>query len=191
MIIGASVHLVFAIKGKTANENTWTIALTAVLAGAGLIFAGDAGASVPPGGSSTSPETPNGNAGQKLGLILMVLMPAVLLGCASFSTNLFNSEKLLADSAVSSVYAYKLYYDAQTNGASPEQIAILTTNLNEVYTASRDLSLTLTAVEGMRQNYNLNNTPTNKTQLVLIYEAAASQSSNIVALVRQLMTPQH
>ena len=42
MIVGSVVHLVFAARAGTANENTWTISLTAVIGGAGLILAGDA-----------------------------------------------------------------------------------------------------------------------------------------------------
>jgi len=42
MIIGSTVHLVFAVKAGNANENTWTISLTAIVGGIGLILAGDA-----------------------------------------------------------------------------------------------------------------------------------------------------
>ena len=42
MIIGSSIHLVFAIHAKTADENTWTTALTVIVGGVGLLFAGDA-----------------------------------------------------------------------------------------------------------------------------------------------------
>ncbi len=49
MIIGSAVHLVFTVKDGTANENTWTISLTAIVGGIGLIFAGD---------SSAPPKTP-------------------------------------------------------------------------------------------------------------------------------------
>ena len=45
MIGGAIIHLVFAIISKTANENTWTIALFAVVGGIGLMFAGDSSVS--------------------------------------------------------------------------------------------------------------------------------------------------
>lgn len=44
MIIGSIVHLVFAVREKTADENTWTISLTAIVGGIGLIVAGDASA---------------------------------------------------------------------------------------------------------------------------------------------------
>jgi hypothetical protein len=47
MIIGSVVHLVFNVKAGTANENTWTIALTAIVGGIGLIAAGDAGVTQP------------------------------------------------------------------------------------------------------------------------------------------------
>jgi hypothetical protein len=42
MILGSVVHLVFAVRAKTADENTWTISLTAILGGIGLMFSGDA-----------------------------------------------------------------------------------------------------------------------------------------------------
>lgn len=48
MIIASGVHLVFSVLRHTSNENTWTIALTAILTGVGLIFAGDASATPPP-----------------------------------------------------------------------------------------------------------------------------------------------
>lgn len=46
MIGGSIIHLVFAVKGGRADENTWTIAFGLVVGGAGLIFAGDASQSV-------------------------------------------------------------------------------------------------------------------------------------------------
>lgn len=47
MIAGSIIHLVFQLKAHTANENTWTIAVTGVVGGAGLLLAGDASASQP------------------------------------------------------------------------------------------------------------------------------------------------
>lgn len=56
MIIGSIVHLVFSVRDHTANENTWTISLTAIVAGVGLIFAGDSSGSQPkPPGNPTTP----------------------------------------------------------------------------------------------------------------------------------------
>jgi len=40
-IIGSAVHLIYAVKNGEANENTWTISLTAIFLGLGLLFAGD------------------------------------------------------------------------------------------------------------------------------------------------------
>ena len=48
MIIGSLVHLIFAVKGGTSNETVWTLSLTGIVGGFGLIFAGDAGATPPP-----------------------------------------------------------------------------------------------------------------------------------------------
>lgn len=42
MVGGAATHLVFAIKTGHSNEETWTVGLGGILAGLGLIFAGDA-----------------------------------------------------------------------------------------------------------------------------------------------------
>lgn len=42
MVGGAIIHLVFAIKNKTADENTWTITFGAIIGGLGFVFAGDA-----------------------------------------------------------------------------------------------------------------------------------------------------
>ena len=41
LIIGSIVHLIFAVRGGTANEGVWTASLTAILGGLGLMFAGD------------------------------------------------------------------------------------------------------------------------------------------------------
>ena len=47
MIGGSAIHLIFSIVQKQANENTYTIAFSAIVGGLGLIFAGDASASTP------------------------------------------------------------------------------------------------------------------------------------------------
>lgn len=58
-IIGLVVHLVFAVRSHTADENTWTVSLVGIMLAIGLIFAGDASQSqpvTPP--STTTPPTP-------------------------------------------------------------------------------------------------------------------------------------
>lgn len=45
MIIGSAVHLVFAVRGGRADENTWTVSLLAIVGGMGLVFARDSQAS--------------------------------------------------------------------------------------------------------------------------------------------------
>ncbi len=46
MIIGSIVHVIFSMRTGTATEGVWTASLTAIVAGIGLILAGDAAASV-------------------------------------------------------------------------------------------------------------------------------------------------
>lgn len=46
MIIGSIIHLIFAVRSGTATEGVWTASVTAIVAGIGLILAGDATASV-------------------------------------------------------------------------------------------------------------------------------------------------
>jgi len=41
LLIGAWVHLAFALKNHTADETTWTTTLLATVSGIGLILAGD------------------------------------------------------------------------------------------------------------------------------------------------------
>jgi len=41
-ITTAVVHLVYSIKAGTANEAAWEVAITGILIGIGLLFAGDA-----------------------------------------------------------------------------------------------------------------------------------------------------
>lgn len=55
MIIGSTVHLIFSVKAGNANENTWTISLTAIVGGLGLILAGDSSASQPKPPGPTPP----------------------------------------------------------------------------------------------------------------------------------------
>ena len=47
MIGGANIHLIFQIRAGTANETSWTLAMEAIVAGLGLMFAGDAATSAP------------------------------------------------------------------------------------------------------------------------------------------------
>jgi len=45
MIIGSVIHLIFAVRAGNATEGVWTASVTAIVAGIGLIFAGDSATS--------------------------------------------------------------------------------------------------------------------------------------------------
>lgn len=46
LIGGSIIHLVFSVLHGTADEQTWTLTLGAIVGGVGLMFAGDAGKSL-------------------------------------------------------------------------------------------------------------------------------------------------
>jgi hypothetical protein len=68
MIAGSVVHLVFAVKAGTANENAWTIAITAILGGIGLLVAGDASA-------TQGQSQPNGATSKELAAEIPAINP--------------------------------------------------------------------------------------------------------------------
>jgi hypothetical protein len=47
LILGNIIHLIFAVRAQSATENTWTISISAIVGGLGLMFAGDANKSAP------------------------------------------------------------------------------------------------------------------------------------------------
>lgn len=56
MVAGAWVHMIYALRAHSANENTWSITIGATITGIGLIVAGDAGA--PPKQDAGQPPPP-------------------------------------------------------------------------------------------------------------------------------------
>lgn len=46
LIFGATVHIIYAIKSGTVNENSWMIFGAGIIGGIGLLVAGDAAKSV-------------------------------------------------------------------------------------------------------------------------------------------------
>jgi len=52
---GSIIHMLYSIHAGTANENTWQGCLVGLVAGMGLIFAGDAGAAPPTPPQSKAP----------------------------------------------------------------------------------------------------------------------------------------
>lgn len=44
IICGAIIHIIFAVRAHTADENSWTILVGAILGGLAAIFAGDSSA---------------------------------------------------------------------------------------------------------------------------------------------------
>lgn len=65
LLVGAIVHLVFAIKHDRADETTWNSSLLTLIAAIGLMFAGDASASIPKSEQAALPVTPDRTKGRE------------------------------------------------------------------------------------------------------------------------------
>lgn len=116
---------------------------------------------------------------------LLIGVGALLLaGCtAPLGTQVFNTENVVATGATGATHAFNAYYAQQTN-PSPALVAART----DLYTADKNLSLTLDITESLREEYVTNSTSTNATAMVLSLDVAQSQQTNIVALVKNIMT---
>lgn len=106
---------------------------------------------------------------------LIVPLLVVLIGCASFSTTVFRSEKLAADTGVAVVSAFNAYARTQTN--NPD----IRGQQNMVWDASRKLSASLAVLESMRSAYDTNGVTQGQVTAALM--AVNGQSSNLLWLV--------
>jgi hypothetical protein len=112
-----------------------------------------------------------------------------LVGCADLNTNVYNSEKLLADGATASVAGFNRYYEIATNGASPQKIAELNSQRDQVWGASRKLSAVLAVTELSRLIYATNATPVNKALLQQNLSSLAANSGNVTSTVANALSP--
>ena len=118
----------------------------------------------------------------KVGVI--ALAAGMLSGCASFNANVFNTENIIADAATQATHTFNVYYQAATNGASPDAVAKLDAARDTIYARDQELAKSLGVVEGLRLAYVANSADTNKTVLQIALETAINQSSNIVWTVQ-------
>lgn len=121
---------------------------------------------------------------------LLLLFAVVLLaGCADLNTNVYNSEKLLADTAQASVHGFNQYYTVATNGATQAKIDSLNKDRDVVYDASRRLAAVLAVTEASRLAYSTNATPANKVMLQQNLSTLVANSSNVTNTVATAMAP--
>lgn len=117
---------------------------------------------------------------------LIPLLAMVVAGCASFSTTVFRTESLAAETAKASVSAWNAYYRAATNGAPETRIQELNSQKDEIYHASREIAATLSVVESLRGSYETNSAL--KGQLKGTLATLSLSASNIVWIVTYFKT---
>lgn len=121
-------------------------------------------------------------------VLVATTLCVISVGCASFSTRVFNAEKTAVDLTYSSVHAFNEYYKAASTNATPSELATLNSKRTAVYDASRKIGFTAETTEQLRLEYERLQQDTNKTALLISLEALNSQSSNIVSVVRMFLT---
>lgn len=122
-------------------------------------------------------------------LIISFTFAIALCGCGSLNTTAFNTEKLLADTAIGSVHNFNIYYSNATNGLAADKLAALNARRDEVYDASRKLSAALAVTEATRIAYSTNASPANKVLLQSAVGTLSVNSSNVTNVVANAMSP--
>ncbi len=112
--------------------------------------------------------------------LLSVLGLVVLLGCASFSTNVFRTEQTLTQVAYT---AYQGYTNALLSGT----IKISADESNAVRTARLQFAASVSTLEAWRSAYETNSAIQPQVEAAL--NAALATSSNFVHLINLFKTP--
>lgn len=116
--------------------------------------------------------------------LVAVALVALLIGCASFTRNVYNTENLAVDAVTASVHAFNLYYQASTNGAGGNEMAMLNSQRDQIYAATKKFQATASAVDQARLAYTANAADTNLTTLQVSLNAFLSQQTNVLNLIR-------
>jgi len=121
-------------------------------------------------------------------LLIATTLCIISVGCASFSTRVFNATKTAVDVTYSSVHAFNEYYKVVSTNITTAQLQELNAKRSRIYDESRKIGFTAETTEALRLEYDRLQQDTNKTALLISLEALNSQSSNIVSLVRMFIT---
>lgn len=105
---------------------------------------------------------------------------------AKIATAAYNAEQLAADTATAATSTFNTYY-AQQTAAAPATPGLESAK-NEIDSADKTLASTLKVVDALRINYTANAATTNLTSLQIGLDTIANQSTNVVTLVKTLIT---
>lgn len=112
--------------------------------------------------------------------LLSMLGLVALIGCASFSTNVFRLEQVVTGSAYT---AYQGYTNALENGT----LKITPDQSNAVKVARIKFAASVSTLEAWRAAYETNSAA--KPQLQAALDAATQNSSNFVFLIKLFQAP--
>src|SRR5204862_7191260 len=122
----------------------------------------------------------NSNTQKPVKKLITLLALAVMLGCASFSTNVFRLEVVTTGVAYT---AYQGYTNALSNGT----LRISADQSNAVKVARIQLATSLSTLESWRAAYETKSAF--KHQLQSALDAATANSSNFVFLIKLFQSP--
>lgn len=105
---------------------------------------------------------------------LSAVAAIVLIGCASFSTNLFRTEQAITGAAYTAYVGY-------TNGLSTGTIKVSVDESNAIKSARIKFAASVLTVEKWRQAYETNSAVKPQAQAAL--DALISDSTNLVNLI--------
>ncbi len=108
---------------------------------------------------------------------LFSLAGVALIGCASFSTNVFRTEQTAVNTAYTAYVGY-------TNAVNQGLLKVSADESNAIKSARLKFAASVSVVEAWRSAYETNNAV--KPQLQAALDAALGESSNIVWLVNYL-----
>lgn len=121
-------------------------------------------------------------------LLIPFVSILVILGCSNLNRNLYNAENLAADAGTVAVHEFNVYYtNAMTQATTPQQLADLVKQRNQVHDASRKLAASLLTLDTFRLAYASAPNTTNQLAATMALNAVVSQRSNILNLVQLFM----
>ena len=117
---------------------------------------------------------------------ILTIAAAMLIGCASFNTSIFNSSKLVSDTAVNATHIFNQYASQTEPTSTQEKVATIEKARTNLYDLDRKLSITLNEVEILRQQNASNSSATSQQVIIDTLASAQSQITNIVNVVKTI-----
>lgn len=123
---------------------------------------------------------------KKLKVVVSCLVAGVLVACASFNAQVFNTERLAVDTVSGAYGAYNSWYHQRTNSLGKTD-ANLESQRDYLNTQKQNVGRVVKLVENARVKYKNDSSSTNKIELDILLKILGEQSSNIVSVVQMVI----